>query len=56
MINWLICKLKGHKKYDPNILNGNDLMTISDSLGVSLVRINVCKRCGELYTDLRGKQ
>jgi len=48
----LKCLLFGHKKYSPTALNSDDLMTITDALGSKLVSINICERCGRVYSDL----
>ena len=53
MWNKIICLFIGHKKYDPNILGGNDVLRISDALGSELVSINVCERCGAVYSNLK---
>ncbi len=52
MLNWLICKIIGHKKYKVYNIECADMLTIKDSLGANLVSINVCKRCGAVYSDL----
>lgn len=51
MLKRIICWLTGHIKYDPRALKGNDIMDLKDSLGHTLVRVNICKRCGNLYAD-----
>jgi hypothetical protein len=48
--NWIICKILGHKKYSPKALEGNDLFEVKDSMGYTLVTINVCERCGKVYS------
>lgn len=44
------CLLFGHEKYSPQILNGKDIVLVNDALGAPLVSINVCKRCGKVYS------
>lgn len=46
----LICFLIGHKKF--NCFDGYDILTLNDREGKKLVSINVCKRCGGVYSDL----
>lgn len=48
----LKCLLFGHKRYSPNVLRGHSLITLKDSLGSDLVSINVCERCGAVFSDL----
>lgn len=45
------CLLFGHKKYEPNALDGEDFMTINDALGEKLISIHICQRCGAIYSD-----
>lgn len=51
------CILKGHKRYEPNALKVNgfqkDLISLHDDLGEKLFAVNVCDRCGAVYSDLR---
>ncbi len=47
------CLLFGHKKYRPNCLNGTDIIEIKDMLGVKLVSVNICERCGAVYSNLK---
>lgn len=47
------CIVFGHKKYKIKSLGFDDLFTIRDALGVRLFAINVCERCGNVFTDLR---
>jgi hypothetical protein len=51
----IICWLFGHKKYNPKVLKGGDFLWMEDELNQKLISINICKRCGELYTDLCRK-
>ena len=53
MVNWLKCKIFGHIKYNPNALNGSDLLELNDYLDNSLVKVNVCARCGAVYSNLK---
>jgi hypothetical protein len=46
----LICWLFGHKKYNPKCLRNKDFMVLRSD-GEKLVGINICERCGNLYTD-----
>jgi len=48
----LKCLLFGHKKYNPDMLNNHDIIELKDALGVKLVSINICQRCGAVYSDL----
>ncbi len=48
-----ICWLFGHRKYDPQVLEGKDFSTLRDALGSPLVSVNICERCGAVYSDLR---
>jgi len=48
----LKCLMFGHKKYSPKALENADLMSVHDSLGVKLVGVNICERCGRVYSDL----
>ena len=50
----LKCLLFGHKKYRPNCLGGHSVIDIKDELGDDLFSINVCDRCGSVYSNLRG--
>jgi hypothetical protein len=55
----LKCLLFGHVAYKPNALkdnNGNhcSIIEIKDALGCSLVKIEVCERCGAVFSDLKG--
>jgi hypothetical protein len=54
MIQFLICLAIGHKKYTPHcvISNKGDFIRMEDALGHTLIAINVCERCGKLYTSL----
>lgn len=51
MIKYIICFIKGHKKYNPKALNGVDVLTINDAMGVKLTSINICERCGKVYSE-----
>ena len=51
MIKRIICFLLGHKKYSINAIEGADIIEIKDVLGNHLVGINVCSRCGAVYSD-----
>jgi hypothetical protein len=53
MIDKIICAFLGHKKYSPKCLEGNDFITLKDDLDSKLVSINVCERCGAVYSDLK---
>lgn len=46
------CLLFGHKKYSPNVLKENSIISLHDALGEELVNINVCERCGAVFSDL----
>jgi hypothetical protein len=46
------CLLFGHKKYSPNILQGHSMFTLKDAIGSDLVSIDVCERCGAVFSDL----
>ena len=48
----LKCLLFGHKKYSPDALQGYSLITLKDSLGSPLVNVDVCERCGTVFSDL----
>lgn len=50
IMNKILCLIKGHKRYAPKVLNGNHIILLRDSLGESLVSIDVCKRCGAVYS------
>ena len=55
MIKYILCFFFGHVKYEPQILKisgRKDIITLYDILGEKLVSINVCKRCGAVYSDL----
>lgn len=52
-MNRIICWLLGHTAYRPNALNNCGLVSLHDALGETLVTIDVCKRCGAVYSDLR---
>jgi hypothetical protein len=54
MIN-LKCMLYGHKKYNPHALKGSNIWVLYNALGEKLVSINVCGRCGAVYSDLGRK-
>ena len=49
------CILLGHIPYKPNVLNGNSLLEVRDKLGASLVKVDVCSRCGAVYSNLKNK-
>ena len=53
MWNKIKCFFVGHKKYSPNALKGEEFMELKDALGESLVKVNVCERCGAVYSNLR---
>jgi hypothetical protein len=53
MLDRIKCLLFGHKKYSPNALNGESIIEVKDYLHSTLVTINVCERCGEVYSNLR---
>ena len=46
------CAIVGHKKYSPDALKGNEFIELKDQLGHSLVKVNICERCGSIYTNL----
>jgi len=48
------CLLFGHKKYRPQTLGGADVIEVKDILDKHLFGINVCDRCGAVYSDLRS--
>lgn len=50
IMNKLKCLILGHKRYTPKSLNGNHIMLLRDNLGESLVAIDVCERCGTVYS------
>jgi hypothetical protein len=50
MYKYIKCLLFGHKKFETNVLNGNDIILVSDALNQPLVSINVCKNCGKVYS------
>ena len=50
VINKMKCLFLGHKRYSPKVLNGNHFFLLRDSLGESLVSIDVCERCGAVYS------
>jgi len=50
MFTYIKCLLFGHKKYEPNVLNGNDIILVRDIMNQPLVSINVCKNCGKVYS------
>ena len=51
-MKWLICLFKGHSKwhFEEATLDW-DLFAITDPSHGSDVKINVCKRCGKMYTE-----
>ena len=51
LLKFIYCLLFSHKKYNPNALHGKSFVTLTDELGASLVEVNICRRCGNLYTD-----
>jgi hypothetical protein len=50
IMNKLKCLILGHKRYKPKSLNGNHIILIRDSMGDKLVSIDVCERCGAVYS------
>ncbi len=50
IMNKILCFIKGHKRYTPKVLNGNHIILLRDNLGESLVSIDVCERCGAVYS------
>jgi len=48
----LKCLLFGHKKYSHNVFQGHSLITFKDSLGSDIVNIDVCERCGAVFSNL----
>lgn len=55
IMNKLKCLVLGHKQYKPTVLNGNHIILLRDSLGESLVSIDVCERCGAVYSTFSPK-
>ncbi len=51
MIKRIICYFVGHKKYNPSIFDRYDILRIEGSLGKKLIVINVCERCGAVYSN-----
>lgn len=51
MFSRITCLIKGHKKYNPDILKGSSLIDLKDATGSHLVSINVCERCGKVYSS-----
>jgi hypothetical protein len=47
----LKCWFLGHKKYNPKSLRNEDFMVLRDDLGQKLITVNICARCGSLYTN-----
>ena len=54
MFRKLICLIFGHKKYQPNALNGHDFLELKDALNRQLVTINVCERCKKVYAEFKA--
>ncbi len=55
LMNKLKCLILGHKRYKPKVLNGAHIIMIRDNLGEPLVSIDVCERCGEVYSTFLPK-
>jgi len=53
MLNFIICLIKGHKRYSPQALKGVALMEIKDALAQSLVKVHVCQRCKAVYAEFQ---
>ena len=49
--NKILCHIRGHKKYNPDTLNGQHIITITDRLNQPLLTVDVCTRCGSTYAS-----
>lgn len=50
--NIVKCFFFGHRKLKLQTLGDNDVLELRDCVGSKLIRVNVCSRCGRLYTNL----
>jgi len=50
IMNKLKCLILGHKRYKPKSLNGNHILLLRDDMGDSLVSVDICERCGAVYS------
>ena len=55
-LNWLVCLIKGHKKY-PETAPGEsyDLLFFEFRGHRHNVVLNICARCGKLYAEFRDR-
>ena len=45
------CLIFGHEKRNFKTINGANIITMTDQLGNEIVAINICKRCGKVYSN-----
>lgn len=50
-MKFIICLLFGHKRYRPKVFNNYSFITIRDSIGEDLYHINICERCGLVFSE-----
>jgi hypothetical protein len=50
VMNKLKCLILGHKRFKPKSLNGNHILLLRDDMGESLVSVDICERCGAVYS------
>jgi hypothetical protein len=45
------CVIFGHEKREFKTIEGANIITMTDELGAEIVAINICKRCGKVYSN-----
>jgi len=50
VMNKLKCLILGHKRFKSKSLNGNHILLLRDDMGESLVSVDICERCGAVYS------